>query len=48
MDCDCVSCLIVFSLEFHGYKRLQHLIPIIFKNHDLRISFLDFSHDTLS
>ena len=42
MEYDCVSSLIAFSVEFHGYKRLQNLILIIFKNHDFRISFPDF------
>ena len=27
-------CLIAFSVKFHGYKRLQKLILIIFTNHD--------------
>ena len=48
MKYDRGSSLIAFSDEFYGYKRLQNLILIIFKNHDFRISFLDFSYDVFS
>ena len=48
MEYDFGSSLIAFSVEFHGYKRLQNFILSVLLNYDSRASFLDFSHDVIS
>ena len=43
-ECDRGSILIAFSVKFHGYKRLQNVIRIVFRNQDFpKLVFLILS-----